>query len=192
MRVLPFFKKIDQVNRLVGISLAWLALLMTLVGVYNAVTRKLGHVLGVELSSNLYLEMQWYFFGIILLLGGSYALRERVHVRVDVIYAKLSLRNQVWVDTIGHVIFLIPLCVLIIWVSAPWVWQSISILEASPDPDGLPRYIIKAMIPLGFFLLLLQGLSELSFDVAFLRGLISEKDRETHSIPQQATGGSKR
>jgi TRAP-type mannitol/chloroaromatic compound transport system permease small subunit len=151
---------IDQVSEVSGRILTWLTLVMVLVASYNTVVRYLGRYTGTSLSSNAYIELQWYLFSILFLLGAAYTLRHNGHVRVDVVYQSLSTRSRAWVNLLGTVLFLIPFCVLMIWVSWPTVAMSFSIREMSPDPGGLPRYPIKAMIPLGFGLLALQAVSE--------------------------------
>lgn len=151
---------IDAVSEWSGRFLYWLTLVMVLVASYNTVVRYLGRYLGTSLSSNAYIELQWYLFSIVFLLGAAYTLRHNAHVRVDVVYQSLSLRNRAWVNLLGTLLFLIPFCVLMIVVSWPTVAMSWSIREMSPDPGGLPRYPIKAVIPLGFALLALQALSE--------------------------------
>ena len=172
---------IDKFNDWIGAGLSWLVLIMTLLGVYNAVTRKLSQTIGVDLSSNMYLESQWYIFSLIFLWGGAYALRHGVHVRVDIIYSYLSDRGRAWVNILGTVLFLIPLCLLILWVSTPYVSDSWRILEGSPDPGGLPRYIIKTAIPVAFLLLLLQALSELIKNIARLRENLDNGDMNAES-----------
>ncbi len=164
---------IDRFNQRVGTAISWLVLVMTLLGVYNAVTRKLSQTIGIDLSSNSYIEAQWYMFSLIFLWGGAYALKNGVHVRVDIIYGKLSRRGKAWVDLWGTLLFLIPLCLLILWVSVPYAMDSWHILEDSPDPDGLPRYLIKSAIPIAFILLLAQAFSELIKNIALLRGIHS-------------------
>jgi len=163
---------IDRFNQRVGTAISWLVLIMTLVGVYNAVTRKLSQTIGVDLSSNSYIEAQWYMFSLIFLWGGAYALKNGVHVRVDIIYGRLSKRGKAWIDLWGTVLFLIPLCLLILWVSVPYAMDSWYILEDSPDPGGLPRYLIKSAIPVAFVLLLAQAFSELVRNIALLRGTL--------------------
>ncbi|HKJ03054.1 MAG TPA: TRAP transporter small permease subunit, partial [Longimicrobiales bacterium] len=148
----------------------WLALFMVLLGAVNAILRYLTRYTGVSLASNAYTELQWYFFSLIFLLGAAYGLRHDVHVRVDVLYARLSRKTQAWIDIAGTVLFLIPFCVLMLWVSWPAVRNSWSIREVSPDPGGLPRYPIKAVILLCFVLLLLQGLSHIVKQVEVLQG----------------------
>jgi len=169
-RLLSLSRAIDWINEKTGKGMSWLVLLMVLIGVYNAVTRKLSQTIGWDLSSNAYLETQWYLFSAIFLWTGAYALQRGVHVRVDVIYGKLGPKGQSWIEILGTLFFLWPLCGLVLWASLPFVESSWRILEASPDPGGLPRYIIKTAIPMAFVLLVLQGLSEVIKRVAFLRG----------------------
>jgi len=132
---------------------------MVLVASYNAIVRYLARYTGVRLSSNMYIELQWYLFSLLFLLGGAYALKANSHVRVDVLYGKLGLKGKAWIDFVGAVLLLIPFCLLMLWVSWPAVANSWSVLEQSPDPGGLPRYPIKTVIPIAFLLLLVQGVS---------------------------------
>ncbi|MCB1870804.1 MAG: TRAP transporter small permease subunit [Gammaproteobacteria bacterium] len=179
--LLRISQAIDRINNRIGVLLSWLVLIMVLVGVYNAVTRKLSHAIGVDLSSNMYIEAQWYLFSLVFLWAGAYALRNGVHVRVDVIYSRLSAKSKAWIDTLGTLLFLLPLCVLVLWVSTPYALDSWRILEGSPDPGGLPRYLIKSAIPVGFLLLLLQGLAELVRNVAVLRSVLSVEHGHTEA-----------
>ena len=156
---------IDRVTSAVGRAAAWLALLMVIVGAFNAVARYLGRYVGINLSSNAYLELQWYLFSMLFLLGGAWVLRENAHVRVDVLYSRLSARGQSVINIIGTVLLLIPFSAFVLWVSSPIVRNSWSIREGSPDPGGLPRYPLKALILVCFALLLLQAVSELIKEV---------------------------
>ncbi|MCB1856958.1 MAG: TRAP transporter small permease subunit [Gammaproteobacteria bacterium] len=177
-KLLRIAHAIDRLNNRIGIILSWLVLIMVLVGVYNAVTRKLSQSIGVDLSSNMYIEAQWYMFSLVFLWAGAYALRNNAHVRVDIIYSRLTRTRKAWIDVLGTLLFLIPLCALIIWVSLPYALDSWRILEDSPDPGGLPRYLIKSAIPIGFTLLLLQGFSELIHNLAILKGVGGEDDQD--------------
>lgn len=162
---------IDRVTGAVGRAAAWLALLMVIVGAFNAIARYLGRYVGINLSSNAYLELQWYLFSMLFLLGGAWVLRENAHVRVDVLYSRLSARGQSVINIIGTVLMLVPFSVFVLWVSGPIVRSSWSIREGSPDPGGLPRYPLKALILVCFALLLLQAVSELIKEVhRFRRG----------------------
>lgn len=161
---------VDALNDRIGAAIRWLALVMVLLGAYNAIARYLTKYTGLSLASNAFTELQWYLFSLIFLLGAAYGLRHDVHVRVDVLFEKLTPRGKAWVDLAGTVLFLIPFCVLMLWVSWPAVRNSWMIRETSPDPGGLARYPIKAAILVGFALLLLQGLSQLVKRVDAIRG----------------------
>jgi len=165
-----FSRAVDGLNERIGAAIRWLALLMVLLGAFNAIARYLTKYTGVSLASNAYTELQWYFFSLIFLLGAAYGLRHDVHVRVDVLYARLKPKTQAWIDLGGTVLFLIPFSLLMLRVAWPAVRNSWSIREVSPDPGGLPRYPIKAVILLCFVLLLLQGMSHIVKQVEVLRG----------------------
>lgn len=165
-----FARVVDRATGRLGRFVSWLVLVMILIGAYNAIVRYLGRFTGTSLSSNLYLELQWYLFSLIFLLGAGYALKENAHVRVDVVYGRLERRAQAWINVIGSVCMLIPFCVFVLWVSWPAVRNSWAIREVSADPGGLPRYPLKAVILLCFVLLLAQGVTELIKDVRILRG----------------------
>lgn len=170
MRFLKGFSAaVDGLNNRIGASIRWLSLIMILIGAFNAIARYATRYTGVALSSNAYLDLQWYFFSLIFLLGAAYGLEHDVHVRVDVLYSRLSRKGRAWIDLGGTVLFLVPFCVLMLRVSWPAVRNSWSIHETSPDPGGLPRYPIKAVILLSFILLLLQALSQLVKQIEILR-----------------------
>jgi len=162
---------VDALNNRIGAAIRWLALIMILVGAFNAIARYATRYTGVALSSNAYLDLQWYFFSLIFLLGAAYGLEHDVHVRVDVLYARLTRKARAWIDLAGTVLFLIPFSALMLWVSWPAVRNSWAIHETSPDPGGLPRYPIKTVILLSFGLLLLQALSQLLKQVDVIRGV---------------------
>jgi len=168
---LKFARGVDRLNGWIGRGVAWLVLAMVLVGSFNAVVRYLGRSLGSNLSSNAYIEAQWYLFSVLFLLGGAYALARDSHVRVDVLYSRLSERAQGWIDLVGTVLFLIPFCLYALWVSWPWVMNSWKVREISPDPEGLPRYPLKALLLVAFALLLVQGIAHLIRQVARVRGV---------------------
>ena len=158
--LLSLVRAIDRLNRGVGNLASWLTLLMVLVAAYNAIARYLGRQIGIELSSNAWIELQWYLFSLIFLLGSSYTLRQDRHVRVDVLFGRFSPRTRATVDLLGGLLFLLPFCAFALWATWPMVRESVSIREASPDPGGLPRWPIKASMLVAFGLLFLQGLSE--------------------------------
>ena len=162
--LLPLSRAIDKLNGLIGQAIAWATLLMILIGAYNAIIRYLGRFLGTNLSSNVYLELQWYLFSAIFLLGAAWTLKEDAHVRVDVLFDRVSPRSQRMINVGGALLLLLPFCVFVFWTSVPSILNSWSILEGSPDPGGLPRYPIKSLILVSVVLLALQGISELIKD----------------------------
>ncbi len=168
---LKISRALDRLTEWIGLGVGWLTLAMVLIGAYNAVVRYLGRFFGWNLSSNAYLELQWYFFSLVFLLGAAYTLRRGAHVRVDVFYGRLSERGKAWINLLGTALFLLPFCGFCLWVSWPSVRNSWSIGEVSPDPGGLPRYPIKAAILVAFVLLIVQGISEIIKQVAVIRGL---------------------
>ena len=173
-RALRLADRIDRFSRWTGRIVYWLTLAMVLVGAYNAVVRYLDRWTGLGLSSNTYIELQWYLFSLVFLLGAAYTLEQNAHVRVDVLYSRLSRRGRAWINVLGTVLFLIPFCLVMLWTSWPMLLDTWGVttgrLEVSPDPGGLPRYPIKTMIPLAFVLLLVQGTSLLIRQGAVLRG----------------------
>jgi TRAP-type mannitol/chloroaromatic compound transport system permease small subunit len=161
-----FIRRIDSLSERIGRLVSWLTLIMVLVGAFNALARYIGKFAELQLSSNAYLELQWYLFSMIFLLGASHTLQRDQHVRVDVLYGRFSTRNKAWLDLLGGVFFLIPFCIFGLVLCWPMVTNSWSIGdswlgEGSPDPGGLPRAPIKTMMLVCFGLLLLQGLAEI-------------------------------
>lgn len=161
---------IERVSGGTGWLARWLTLAMVLIGAFNAIVRYLDRFTGWGLSSNTYIELQWYLFAVVFLFGAAYALREGAHVRVDVVFERLGPRGKAWIDLLGTVLFLIPFCILIIVVSYPTIKNSWAVMEVSPDPGGLPRYPIKTIIPIAFLALLLQGVVLLTRSIRVLRG----------------------
>ncbi len=152
---------IDRLNDRIGSAIQWLALVMVVIGAFNAIARYTDQYTGMSLSSNAYLDLQWYLFSLIFLMGSAYGLNHDYHVRVDVMYARLGRRGRAWIDLIGSVLFLVPFAGVMLWVSWGPVVRSWAILETSSDPGGLPRYPIKTVILVSFFLLLLQAISQI-------------------------------
>lgn len=176
---MPFFlrlaRALDRFARATGHAVRWLALAMVLIGAFNAVARYLDRFTGLGLSSNTYLELQWYLFSLIFLLGAAYTLQQDAHVRVDVLYGRLSAKGQALINVLGTVLFLLPFCVLMLWTSWESVAASWRVMEQSPDPGGLARYPLKTMIPVAFVLLALQGISMLARNGAVLLGATPEQ-----------------
>jgi len=162
--------RIDRLSAGVGRAVSWLALVMVLVGAYNALARYLERFVPVGLSSNAYIEAQWYLFSLLFLLGAADALRQDAHVRVDVLHGRLGQRARDWIDLVGTLVFLLPTCAAAILLSWPSVRNSFAVREVSPDPGGLPRWPIKAVILAAFLLLGLQGVAEACKRVVRLRG----------------------
>ena len=163
--LLKFSSAVDWLNAQIGKYAIWLIFAATLISALNAIVRK---VFGT--SSNAYLEAQWYLFAWSFLIAAGYTLLHREHVRIDVLNSRLSKRAQVWVDIIGFAFFLTPLCLTVLYLSTPMVIQMYQSGEMSGNPGGLIRWPVYALVPLGFGLLMLQGLSELIKRVAFLTG----------------------
>jgi TRAP-type mannitol/chloroaromatic compound transport system permease small subunit len=160
---------IDAMSDRLGSLVGWLTLAMVLVGAFNAVARYLGKSIGLNLSSNAYIEAQWYLFSAVFLLGAAHTLQRDQHVRVDVLYGRLTARKKAWVDIIGTVCFLIPFCLFGLVISIPAVRNSWAVLEGSPDPGGLARYPIKSLMLICFALILIQSISELAKRIRLLR-----------------------
>lgn len=150
---------IDRLSEGAGALIRWLLLVMVLLGAFNAVARYFGRWIGVQLSSNAFIEAQWYLFSLIFLLGAGYTLKRHGHVCVDVMYARFTPRTKAWIDLTGTVLLLLPFCVFGIVMAWPSVRNSWNVLEGSPDPGGLPRYPIKTVILIAFALLFLQGVA---------------------------------
>lgn len=159
---------IDRLSEWCGKITYGLVMLMITLGVWNVIGRYLGKIIGENLTSNSFLELQWYIFDLVFFLGAAYALKYNSHVRVDVFYKDFSPKIKAVVNIFGVVFFLIPFCSVIIYFSWQYVMNSWDIGEISPDDGGLPRYPIKTMIIVSPILLILQGISEIIKNVAFL------------------------
>ena len=164
-----FIRLIDAINGTLGRLVSWLCVLMVFLGAFNAVARYVSRAAGVSLSSTALTEAQWYLFSAMVLLGAAWTLQQDRHVRVDVLYGRLSARQKAAVDVVGGLLFLLPFCAFGVWAAWDYVGHSIAQREVSPDPGGLPRYPVKALIPAAFVLLGLQGIAELSRRVEALR-----------------------
>ena len=180
--------RIDTLSEWIGRAVYWMTLFMVVVGAFNAVARYLDRYTGLGISSNMYIELQWYMFSLVFLLGAAYTLRHEAHVRVDVLYAGLTPRGRAWINLLGTILFLIPFCILILVTSWSTVTNSWRVLEMSPDPGGLPRYLIKTAIPLAFLLLMLQGIVLAIKQVAILRGVMTEDMHIRRQIDQLREG----
>jgi TRAP-type mannitol/chloroaromatic compound transport system permease small subunit len=163
--LLKLSQAIDKLNALVGKHVIWLIFAATVISAGNAVVRKV-----FNYSSNAFLEIQWYLFAWSFLLAAGYTLLHREHVRIDVINSRLPKRAQVWIDIIGFAFFLTPLCLLTLYLGLPMLISKFQSGEMSGNPGGLIRWPVWLALPIGFFLLMLQGWSELIKRIAYLRG----------------------
>jgi TRAP-type mannitol/chloroaromatic compound transport system permease small subunit len=163
--LLAFARLVDTLNGIVGRGVAWLVLAAVLVSAGNAVSRY-----AFNMSSNAWLEVQWYLFSAIFLLAAGYTLLKNAHVRVDVLTARLSPRTRAWIDIFGGIFFLLPMALIILYLSWPMFVQSYMTHEISGDAGGLTRWYVKALIPAGFALLVLQSISEIIKRAAVLTG----------------------
>ncbi len=167
---------IDRINQLLGGAASIMILLSCVVSAANAILRY-----GLDMSNNWPLELQWYLFSAAVMLGASYTLKRNEHVRVDLLYSRLSDRGRIWVDLFGLVCFLMPACILFTWLS--WTslfYPSWLVAEGSLNSGGLARYPIKFVVPLGFFMLSLQGLSEIIKRIGALKGEVALPAEDLH------------
>ena len=175
--LLKLSQLIDQINQRVGKAAFGLILVMTIISAGNAVVRFI-----FNYSSNGLLEIQWYLFAAVFLLCSPYTLQKNEHVRIDVLSGKLTPRGLAVIDIIGTLLFLLPMVVLVLYLSIPLVADSYKISEMSANAGGLIRWPVKIILPIGFALLALQGVSELIKRFAFLKGLITDPNAK-HSGP---------
>lgn len=182
--VMSFFlslsKLIDTVNERIGLSISWALLAAVLICAGNALVRYL-----LNISSNAWLEIQWYLFGAIFLLASSYTLKRNEHVRIDVVVGRFPRRAQVWIDVFGFLLFLLPATFLILYFAVPFAFESIRSQEMSSNAGGLIVWPAKLLIPVGFLLLTLQGISELIKRIGFLMGRVDASMFEKHQTSPQ-------
>jgi TRAP-type mannitol/chloroaromatic compound transport system permease small subunit len=165
--LLALSRAIDWLNEQIGIVANWLVLWAALISAGNAASRYL-----FSQSSNGWLEIQWYMFAGMVLLGAPYTLKMNEHVRVDLLYNIVSERTRIWIDIVGGLLFLLPICIILIYFTWPWFVESWRLNEASSNAGGLIRWPVKLLLPVGFFLLTLQGISEIIKRVAALEHVI--------------------
>lgn len=178
--LLSFSALIDALNEKIGNFCNWLVLLACIVSAGNAMVRY-----AYDTSSNAWLEIQWYMFAVIVMLGASYTMKRNEHVRVDIFYMTLSRRGQLWIDILGTLVFLLPTCTILAWLSWPFFIQSFNVNEHSSNAGGLLRWPIKLVLPVGFALVALQGVSELIKRVAFLNGYAVDSLEAHYERPTQ-------
>jgi TRAP-type mannitol/chloroaromatic compound transport system permease small subunit len=169
--LLGFSRVMDRISGVFGVIAYWLVLIACVVSAGNAVVRY-----GISYSSNAWLEVQWYFFAGIVMLGAAPTLLRNEHVRVDLIFGNISPRARLWVDILGLIFFLLPAMGLLAWMTWPFFLDSFQRMEDSSNAGGLIRWPVKLVLPIGFLLVLLQGLSELIKRIALLRGIAPETE----------------
>ena len=165
--LLAVSRAIDRLNEQFAIVANWLVLLACLISAGNAFSRYL-----FSISSNGWLEIQWYMFAGMVLLGAPYTLKMNEHVRVDLLYGMVSERTRIWIDIVGGLLFLLPICVILTYFTWPWFVNSWRINEISTNAGGLIRWPVKLLMPVGFALMALQGISEIIKRVAALEHVI--------------------
>jgi TRAP-type mannitol/chloroaromatic compound transport system permease small subunit len=167
--LLALSRAIDAVNERIGRLVYWAVLIMVLVSAGNATLRY-----ALSMASNAWLELQWYLFAGVFLLCSGYTLLHNEHIRIDVVATNLSRRKQIWIDIFGTLFFLLPMSIYIMWASWPVFMNAWTSGEVSGSAGGLIRWPVRLLVPVGFFLLSMQGISELIKRIAYLRGLIPD------------------
>ncbi|MGC2779088.1 MAG: TRAP transporter small permease subunit [Bradyrhizobium sp.] len=176
--LLKLSRGIDAFTTWTGKRLAWLILVAVIISTINAIVRKT-----LDTSSNSWLELQWVLFSAVFLLCSPWTLLDNEHIRIDIVNAMMPKWVRDTIDIIGHVLFLMPLCIVMIITSVPFFLRSIEINEQSSNAGGLPQWPAKSLIMLGFIFLLVQGISELIKRIAVMRGLIPDPHAsKPHSI----------
>ncbi|CAG1008311.1 hypothetical protein BURK1_03511 [Burkholderiales bacterium] len=173
--LLALSRAIDALNDRVGRVVTWLILVAVVVSAMNAIVRK-----AFDMSSNAFLEVQWYLFSAVFLLCAGWTLLRNEHIRIDVVAGRFTRRTQTWIDIFGTVVFLFPMTALILYESWPWFVRAFVSGEISSSAGGLTLWPAKALVPAGFALLAVQGVSELIKRIAFLKGLIPDPGEKYH------------
>lgn len=173
---------IDRISGLIGRHISLLIVVAALLSAGNAVLRKL-----FDTGSNAWLELQWWLYAAVFLLAAPWALRDNDHIRIDVITSHLSPQKRSWIDLLGHLLFLMPVTLVILFTSWFYFWTSYLQNEQSKDAGGLPQWPIKALIPMAFALLLAQAVSELIKRIAIMRGELPEPRPHAHGYHESLT-----
>ena len=171
--LLQLSRLIDRLSEFVGRWVAWLVLAAVLISAGNAITRK-----AFNMSSNAFLEIQWYLFAAVFLLAAGYTLMRQEHVKIDVVSGRFSKRTQIWIDIVGICLFLFPFIYMVVKLAMPLVIGAYVSKEMSSNAGGLIRWPVFALLPVGLLLLGLQGVSELIKRIAFLKGLIPDPSKK--------------
>lgn len=168
-KYLAVSRAMDRFTETIGKSVMWLILVAVLVSAANAIIRKT-----FNMSSNAWLELQWYLFGAAFLLAAANTLQQNEHIRIDIFYGTRSRRTQHWIDLFGHVFFLLPFVALMSWMLVPYAWQALKSGQISTNAGGLLIWPARALLAAGFVLLFLQALSEIVKKIAVMRGLMDD------------------
>jgi TRAP-type mannitol/chloroaromatic compound transport system permease small subunit len=169
-------RAIDKLNERIAGAVSWALLIAVIICTGNALVRYM-----FKMSSNSWLEIQWYLFAAVFMLASAHTLKRDEHVRIDVITSHFSKRTQVWIDLVGYMLFLLPACLLIIYYGIPFARYSIKTAEMSSSAGGLIVWPVKLLVPVGFGLLLLQGISEVIKRIEFLAGRIDGHEFAKHA-----------
>lgn len=167
--LLGLARGIDRINTVIGRTVGWAILVAVLVSAANAIVRKVFNT-----SSNAWLELQWYLYGAAFLGAAAYTLLENEHIRIDIVYGRWRRSTQHWIDLIGHLLFLMPFTIMMIWLLYPWAMRSFRNGEVSNNAGGLPLWPAKMMLLIAFVLLFAQGVSEIIKKIAVMRGVIPD------------------
>ncbi|WP_089177327.1 TRAP transporter small permease subunit [Bosea sp. AS-1] len=169
--LLALSRIIDAVNGFIGRKIAWLILVAVIVAAVNAIVRKVFNV-----SSNSWLELQWMLFGAVFLMCASWTMQVKEHIRIDIVNNLLPRRVRQWIELLGHLLFLMPFCVLIVYHSVPFFLRSYEINEQSLSAGGLPQWPAKGLVVIGFVMLTFQGISEIIKQIAIMRGDLADDE----------------
>jgi TRAP-type mannitol/chloroaromatic compound transport system permease small subunit len=167
--LLALSRGIDRLNTLIGRSVMWLILLAVVISTVNAIVRK-----AFDISSNMWLEMQWQLFGCVFMLAAAYTLLVNEHIRIDIVHARFPKAVRNWIELIGHVLFLLPFTILMLVDGWPFFLRSYLGNEQSFNSGGLPQWPAKLLVPLGFLLLFIQAISEIIKRIAVMQGRIPD------------------
>lgn len=166
---LAIARRIDRLTEAIGRAVMWLILAAILVSATNAIVRKI-----FNMSSNAWLELQWYLFGAAFLLASAYTLQQNEHIRIDIFYGSRSKRTRDWIDLLGHVFFLMPFVLIMCWLLIPYAWAAFQSGQISTNAGGLIIWPARALLAAGFVLLAFQGVSEIIKKIAVMKGLITD------------------
>ncbi len=183
-QLLALSRAIDRVTQAMGRLVAWAVVAAALVSATNAVLRK-----AFDISSNSWLELQWWLFGLVFLFAAPWTLKVGEHIRIDILHDTLAKSTRDWIDLLGTTFFLLPVTAVVLFTAWPFAWASMMGNEQSFNAGGLPQWPAKMMIPLAFTVLFIQGISQLIKRVAIIKGVIVDTDilkEETESVPLEA------